>query len=33
MRMRSQTGEFDDIVDFRIGLETEAARLAACRRS
>jgi GntR family transcriptional repressor for pyruvate dehydrogenase complex len=32
-RMRTESGEFDDIVDFRIGLETEAARLAACRRS
>jgi DNA-binding FadR family transcriptional regulator len=32
MRMRSQTGEFDDIIDFRIALETQTARLAAIRR-
>jgi GntR family transcriptional regulator, transcriptional repressor for pyruvate dehydrogenase complex len=31
-RMRTESGEFDDIVDFRIGLETESARLAASRR-
>lgn len=32
-RMREQTGEIDDIVDYRIALETHAARLAACRRT
>lgn len=32
-RMRTESGEFDDIVDFRIGLETESARLAASRRN
>lgn len=32
-RMRTESGEFDDIVDFRIGLETESARLAATRRT
>lgn len=32
MRMRTQAGEFDDIIDFRIALETDAARLAALRR-
>jgi GntR family transcriptional regulator, transcriptional repressor for pyruvate dehydrogenase complex len=32
MRMRTQAGEFDDIIDFRIALETESARLAASRR-
>lgn len=32
MRMRTQTGEFDDMIDFRIALETGAARLAAIRR-
>jgi len=31
-RMRTVSGEFDDIVDFRIALETETARLAAVRR-
>jgi GntR family transcriptional repressor for pyruvate dehydrogenase complex len=31
-RMREQTGEFDDMIDFRIALETDAARLAATRR-
>jgi GntR family transcriptional regulator, transcriptional repressor for pyruvate dehydrogenase complex len=31
-RMRAESGEFDDIVDFRIALETESARLAADRR-
>ena len=33
MRMRTQAGEFDDIIDFRIALETDAARLAALRRN
>ncbi|MDT7564080.1 MAG: hypothetical protein QOG76_2704, partial [Pseudonocardiales bacterium] len=32
MRTRSQTGEFDDIIDLRIALETQTARLAAIRR-
>jgi DNA-binding FadR family transcriptional regulator len=32
MRMRTQAGEFDDVIDFRIALETDAARLAATRR-
>lgn len=32
-RMRSQSGEIDDILDFRIGLECQAARLAAARRT
>jgi GntR family transcriptional regulator, transcriptional repressor for pyruvate dehydrogenase complex len=32
MRMRTEAGEFDDIIDFRIALETDAARLAAVRR-
>ena len=32
MRMRTQVGEFDDVIDFRIALETDAARLAAIRR-
>jgi DNA-binding FadR family transcriptional regulator len=32
LRMRTQTGEFDDIIDFRIALETQTARLAATRR-
>ncbi|MGD9988098.1 FadR/GntR family transcriptional regulator [Pseudonocardia sp.] len=32
-RMRTESGEFDDIIDFRIGLETETARLAAARRT
>lgn len=32
-RMRTVSGEFDDIIDFRIGLETETARLAAARRT
>lgn len=32
-RMRTESGEFDDIVDYRIALETEAARLAAVRRN
>jgi GntR family transcriptional regulator, transcriptional repressor for pyruvate dehydrogenase complex len=31
-RMRDQAGEIDDIIDFRIALETDAARLAATRR-
>jgi GntR family transcriptional repressor for pyruvate dehydrogenase complex len=31
-RMRDQAGEIDDIIDFRIALETDAARLAASRR-
>src|ERR1700754_2815842 len=31
-RMRTESGEFDGIVDFRIALEAEAARLAAVRR-
>jgi GntR family transcriptional repressor for pyruvate dehydrogenase complex len=32
MRMRTQAGEFDGMIDFRIALETDAARLAAVRR-
>lgn len=32
-RMREQTGEMDDIIDFRVALETQAARLAAKRRT
>jgi DNA-binding FadR family transcriptional regulator len=32
MRMRTQAGEFDDMIDFRIALEADAARLAAIRR-
>lgn len=32
-RMREQAGEIDDIVDFRIALESHAARLAAKRRT
>jgi len=32
-RMRDQTGIFDDIIDFRIGLESHTARLAAARRT
>lgn len=32
-RMRAQTGEIDDLLDFRIALETETAVLAADRRS
>jgi GntR family transcriptional repressor for pyruvate dehydrogenase complex len=32
-RMRTESGEFDDIVDFRVALEAEAARLAAARRT
>ncbi|MBC3193383.1 FadR family transcriptional regulator [Pseudonocardia sp. C8] len=32
-RMRAQVGEIDDILDFRIALETETAVLAARRRS
>lgn len=32
-RMREQAGEIDDIIDFRIALETHAARLAAERRT
>jgi GntR family transcriptional repressor for pyruvate dehydrogenase complex len=32
-RMREQAGEIDDIIDFRIALETDAARLAALRRN
>jgi GntR family transcriptional repressor for pyruvate dehydrogenase complex len=31
-RMKTQSGEFDDMIDFRIALETDAARLAAIRR-
>jgi len=31
-RMRDQAGEIDDVIDFRIALETDAARLAASRR-
>lgn len=31
-RMRTESGEFDAIVDFRIAVETESARLAAIRR-
>ncbi|MGH8882162.1 MAG: FadR/GntR family transcriptional regulator, partial [Stackebrandtia sp.] len=30
-RMRAESGEFSDIVDYRIALETESARLAAHR--
>jgi GntR family transcriptional repressor for pyruvate dehydrogenase complex len=32
-RMRTESGEFDDIVDYRLALEAEAARLAATRRT
>ncbi|MQA07736.1 MAG: FCD domain-containing protein [Pseudonocardiaceae bacterium] len=32
-RMREQSGEIDDIVDFRIALECHSARLAAQRRT
>lgn len=32
-RMRDQSGEIDDMIDFRIALETDAAWLAASRRS
>lgn len=32
-RMREQSGEIDDIIDFRIGLEAQSAFLAAHRRS
>lgn len=32
-RMREQVGEFDEIIDFRIALETQAARLACQRRT
>lgn len=32
-RMREQAGEIDDVVDYRIALETHAARLAARRRN
>ncbi len=32
-RMREQVGEIDDLVDFRIALESHAARLAARRRT
>ena len=32
-RMRAQVGEIDDILDFRIALETETAVLAARRRT
>jgi GntR family transcriptional regulator, transcriptional repressor for pyruvate dehydrogenase complex len=32
-RMRTESGEFDDMVDYRIALETESARLAAARRT
>ncbi len=31
-RMQDQAGEFDDMIDFRIALETDAAWLAARRR-
>lgn len=31
-KMRTESGEFDDIIDFRIALETDSARLAALRR-
>ncbi len=31
-RMRAHAGEFDEMIDFRIALETEAAWLAALRR-
>lgn len=31
-RMREQVGEFDEIIDFRIALETQTARLACQRR-
>lgn len=31
-RMKTESGEFDDIIDFRIALEVDAARLAAVRR-
>ena len=32
MRMRTQACEFNDLIDFRIALETDAARLAAIRQ-
>ena len=32
-RMQDQAGEFDDMIDFRIALETDAAWLAARRRN
>lgn len=32
-RMREQVGEIDDLVDYRIALESHAARLAARRRT
>lgn len=32
-RMLEKSGEFDDLMDFRVGLESQAARLAAARRS
>lgn len=32
MRMRTHAGEFDEMIDFRIALETDVARLAAVRR-
>ncbi|WP_165913120.1 FadR/GntR family transcriptional regulator [Tamaricihabitans halophyticus] len=32
-RMREQSGEIDDIIDFRIALECHSARLAASRRN
>lgn len=32
-RMREQSGEIDDLIDFRIALECQSARLAAMRRS
>ena len=32
-RMRTEFGEFDDIIDYRIALESEAAGLAAARRT
>lgn len=31
-RMKTESGEFDDIIDFRIALEVDVARLAADRR-
>lgn len=33
MRMRAQSGEIDDIIDFRSALECHAARLVAVRRN
>ncbi|HZZ46251.1 MAG TPA: FadR/GntR family transcriptional regulator [Pseudonocardia sp.] len=32
-RMRTESGEFDDIIDYRIAMEAEAARLASTRRT